>query len=171
METLLTVANYLLWIFPGLILIALFLFFIKPSANLRIIVYIFTFVLMRDAMTPLGLWSLGKGKAVLWIRLSIDLLSLILLGIFSLLIMLALTKFDKENCKHLIWFQNSKLMGLLFGTVGRMVVVLPLFVGYQGELFKQAPFFGLGFKYLGVGLGTAGRRFKCRAITRFYVVK
>lgn len=132
METLLTIVNYLLRIFPGLILIALFLFFIKPSANLRIIVYIFTFVVMRDAMTPLGLWSLGKEKEVLWIRLSTDPLFLILFGIFSLLVMLALAKFDKENRKHLVWFQNSKWMGSFFGIVGCIVVVLPLFIIYQG---------------------------------------
>lgn len=95
MDTLLTVCNYLGRILPGLILIALAFWVLKPQANLRIIIYITSFILMRDALTPLGLWKIGKTDGVFWIRLSTDPMFLILFGLCSLLIVMGLFTFDR----------------------------------------------------------------------------
>lgn len=132
METLITLSNYVLYILPGLILIAVFFITVKPNPNLRIIAYIFTFVLLRDALTPLGLWRLGSNGVYLWIRLSEDPLFLILFGVFSLIIVSTLYFFDQENRNHLVWFHGNKWMGVVVGVVGCMMVILPFLIIYQG---------------------------------------
>lgn len=132
METLLTLANYILRILPGIVFIILFFLFIKPGPKLRTIVYIFTFVLFRDAMTPLGLWRFGQVRGFLWIRLSNDPWFLVAFGLSSLLIVAALYLFDKENRPHLIWFQNNIPLGLLVGLGGALLVVLPIFLVAPG---------------------------------------
>lgn len=131
METIISMTSYISLILPGLILIVLFFILIKPDSNLRIVIYIFSFVLLRDAMTPAGLWTLGKTDNLLWIRLSRDPLFLVLFGLFSLIIIAALFFFDRENRKYLIWFKNSKIYGMLNGFIGTLIIVLPFFLLYK----------------------------------------
>lgn len=104
---------------------------VKPKGYLRIVIYIFTFILMRDAMTPLGLWTLGKVNGVVWLRMSSDPLFLVILAITSICIVFALNKFDEENRKYLIWFRKRKLTGTIFGIVGCIIVILPFLVLYR----------------------------------------
>ncbi|MDQ0087878.1 hypothetical protein J2T12_001284 [Paenibacillus anaericanus] len=49
--------EYILHITPGFLLVVVF-FFLLPKKTLesKIFILIFGFILMRDAMTPLGLW-------------------------------------------------------------------------------------------------------------------
>ncbi len=131
METLVSMASYISLILPGLILILLFFIIIKPDSNLRIIIYICSFVLLRDAMTPAGLWTIGKTDNLLWIRLSRDPLFLVLFGLFSLIIIAALYFFDRENRKYLIWFKNNKIYGVLYGFASTLIIVLPFFLLYK----------------------------------------
>lgn len=131
MDTLLTVCNYLGRILPGLILMALVFWALKPQANLRIIIYITLFILLRDALTPLGLWKIGKTDGAFWIRLSTDPVFLILFGLCSLLIIMGLFTFDRENRQYLIWFKKNKSIGLILGLIGGMAVVLPYFILYR----------------------------------------
>ena len=133
LETLISMTSYISLILPGLIFIILFFIFIKPDSNLRIIIYIFSFVLMRDAMTPAGLWAIGKADNVLWIRLSRDPLFLILFGLFSLIIMAGLYFFDRDNRKYLIWFRDSKIYGVLYGLTGALIIVSPFFLLYKNR--------------------------------------
>lgn len=57
--------NYLLHLLPGLLLFGVWWALTPRSlAAMRILILLAAFVLMRDAMTPLGLWALGKiGRA------------------------------------------------------------------------------------------------------------
>ncbi|MCK5201461.1 MAG: CPBP family intramembrane metalloprotease [Spirochaetales bacterium] len=123
--------NFILKILPGIVIVLAIFIIMKPQKKLRIILYIFSFVLIRDAMTPLNLWFLGEYKGLLWIRLSEDPLFLILFGIFSLFIVVGLYLLDKENREYLKWFKENKLIGILIGIVGCVLVVLPFFVFYK----------------------------------------
>jgi len=69
--TLETMAIYLARVAPGLIAGAMMLFLARREAQLRIVLYPALFVLLRDTMTPLGLWSFGR-QGFFWIRLHSD---------------------------------------------------------------------------------------------------
>jgi hypothetical protein len=131
LDTLTTILEYFSRILPGLVLIGATFLLIKPRAHLRMAIYILAFALMRDAMTPLGLWRLGAERGVLWIRLSTDPLFLVFFGLGSSLIVAAMYAFDEENRKHLTWFRAGKVQGLLVGLAGCILVVAPLFVAYR----------------------------------------
>lgn len=134
MNTFEILATLMLRVLPGVICIILFFILVKPDKNMRILVYIFTFVLFRDAMTPLGLWSIGSFDNIPWIRLSSDPLFLILFGgVFSSAFVFAFYQFDKENRVHLKWFRDNKIVGPIVGVLGCLVVVLPLFILYKGS--------------------------------------
>lgn len=126
------IMTFFLRILPGLGLITLVFVLIKPNLYFRTVIYIFAFILMRDAMTPLELWTLGKENGIVWLRMSSDPLFLVIFAVTSLIAVFALHKFDKENRKHLIWFRDKKNIGLLFGILGCIVVVAPFFVLYSG---------------------------------------
>src|SRR2546423_1806081 len=64
-------AAYLIRVAPGLLLGGLMLLLARRDARLRVVVYLALFVLLRDAMTPLGLWSFGA-QGLFWMRLHSD---------------------------------------------------------------------------------------------------
>ncbi len=132
METVLTLVNYLERVGPGICLLVLFFLFVRPGPNLRIVMYIFAFVLVRDAMTPLGLWSFGAVNGALWIRLSADPAFLVVFGIASLLLVMGLYALDKKNRHHLAWFQNGRLTGIFAGIAGALIIVVPCALLYHG---------------------------------------
>jgi hypothetical protein len=78
------IAEYMLMLIPGLVLATLlFLLLRKTHPLLHLFLFITIFIFTRDAMTPLGLWSIGK-EALLWIRFIHDPVTLLLLGLSSL---------------------------------------------------------------------------------------
>lgn len=131
METIQSLLDYFMRIAPGFVLIILVFVSIKPNSTFRVVIYILSFILMRDALTPLNLWSLGTEKGFFWMRINNDPLFLIIFGVLSLLVVIALYAFDKENRKHLIWFQNGKIKGLFWGIAGCILVVSPFFALYR----------------------------------------
>ena len=132
MNTLITLINYFSRLLPGLALVILIFIMVKPKGYLRIVIYIFTFILMRDTMTPLGLWTLGTENGIVWLRMSSDPVLLVILAITSLCIVFALSKFDEENRKYIIWFRKRKLSGIIYGIIGCIIVILPFLVLYRG---------------------------------------
>lgn len=61
--------EYSIGLFPGLLLIALFYALIPKEYRLfKVVILIFGFILMRDAMTPIGLWTFGIEGNVMWLR-------------------------------------------------------------------------------------------------------
>jgi len=60
--------TYGLRVAPGIAALLLLLLFLpRKAAGIRITVYIALFIVIRDTMTPLGLWSFGT-KGFFWIR-------------------------------------------------------------------------------------------------------
>lgn len=91
--------DYPLRILPGLtVLAAAFLVLGRCAPLLRIVVVLLGFVLLRDAMTPLGLWSLGTTpNGVVWLRLAPDPIVLIGFGASGVLLALAVA-FGRGTC-------------------------------------------------------------------------
>jgi membrane protease YdiL (CAAX protease family) len=128
--TLETIATYLVRVTPGLFLGALMLFLARREARLRIVLYLALFILLRDAMTPLGLWSFGT-QGFFWIRLHSDPGFLIVFGFACLGMSLGVYFIDRENQSLFQWVRGNVLSGLLWGIGGSFVVVAPLVAIYQ----------------------------------------
>jgi membrane protease YdiL (CAAX protease family) len=128
--TLDTLAVYLARIAPGLILGAAMLYLARREALIRIAIYLAMFILLRDAMTPLGLWSFGT-QGFFWIRLHGDPAFLAIFGVACLGLSLAVYFLDRPNQSLLQWTRGRVLAGLLLGGCGAVVVIVPLFVIYQ----------------------------------------
>jgi uncharacterized protein len=123
-------AAYLLRLAPGLVLGTIMLFLARRQPLLRIVLYLALFILFRDAMTPLGLWSFGS-EGLFWIRLHSDPSFLVLFGVVCLGISLGLYYIDRENRSLFQWTRGSVSLGVLWGIGGALVVVAPLAAAYQ----------------------------------------
>jgi hypothetical protein len=69
--------QYLVRVAPGLVLAAFVFAIVRREPLLRIVLYVALFIFLRDAMTPLDLWSFGSDGGF-WIRLTAPPLFLIL---------------------------------------------------------------------------------------------
>ena len=123
-------ATYLSRVAPGIVLGAVTLLLVRREPRLRIVVYLSLFVLFRDTMTPLGLWSFGR-EGFFWIRLYPDPAFLIMFGIACLGLSLCLYYFDKYNRPLLQWRRSNVPLGLSLGLVGAIVAVAPLIAIYR----------------------------------------
>jgi membrane protease YdiL (CAAX protease family) len=128
--TLETVAAYVVRVTPGLILGAAMLFLTRREARLRIVLYLALFVLLRDAMTPLGLWSFGA-QGFFWIRLYSDPWFLVAFAVLSVGLTLAVYSLDRQNRSLVQWTRGSVSAGLLWGMGGAVVVLVPLVIVYR----------------------------------------
>ncbi|WP_293698244.1 CPBP family intramembrane glutamic endopeptidase [uncultured Agrococcus sp.] len=117
--------SYALLIAPGAALIVL-AFLLARSANplLRIMMLILGFILIRDAMTPAGLWEFGLAGPAPWLRMSDNPIVLITFGLGSLALVAA-TLTDKKLRSLVRW--------------GRMRPV-PIIAGFVGGLLAAGPF-------------------------------
>lgn len=130
-ETFDVLSSYILRTAPGVVLGASLLFLLKKKElAIRIAIYIGLFILIRDAMTPSGLWRLGN-EGGLWLRFSPDSMLLLLLGAGSLGMVLAMNVYDPEARGLLIWFKASPFKGILVGVVSAFIVALPIIVLYR----------------------------------------
>lgn len=128
--TLQTFVKYLAWVAPGLVLGAVMLFLTRRNAQLRIVLYLALFILLRDAMTPQRLWFFGS-EGFFWMRLHPDPLFLFGFGICCLGISLALYFFDRENQPLFRWTRGSLLAGIVFGLAAAALVVTPFLLTYR----------------------------------------
>lgn len=98
---------YLVRIIPGLIVGISFVLCVgKRSAAYRVMVYILMFVLMRDVMTPLGMWRFGT-DGFFWIRFAGLPLFLVILGISSGVTAGGILFFDRELRELVVWFRGG----------------------------------------------------------------
>src|ERR1700737_3445735 len=95
-STLETSAIYLARVAPGLFVGGMMLLLARREAQLRIVLYLVLFILLRDAMTPLGLWSFGT-QGFFWIRLHRDQWFLIVFGFACLALSLGVYSLDRAN--------------------------------------------------------------------------
>src|SRR5947209_8242201 len=114
---------------PGLLLFAMMLYLARRQPRLRIVLYLALFILIRDAMTPLGLWFFGV-EGFFWIRLHSDPVFLVASGVTSLGICLAIYYLDRDNQSLVRWTRGSLATGLLWGLGGMVVVVAPVVALY-----------------------------------------
>jgi membrane protease YdiL (CAAX protease family) len=128
--TLDTLAIYLARVAPGLVLGAVLLVLTRREPRLRIVLYLALFVLFRDAMTPLGLWSFGS-EGYFWIRLYPDPGFLVISGVVCLMLSLGFYFLDRENQPLFRWIRRAIPAGFLWGLCGAVVVVAPLAAVYQ----------------------------------------
>jgi membrane protease YdiL (CAAX protease family) len=125
-----TFTAYLGRVATGLVLGAVVLFLIRRQPRLRIVIYLALFILLRDAMTPLGLWSFGK-EGFFWIRLHTDALFLVAFGVACCGMSLGLYFLDRDNRPLFQWTRGPVALGLLYGLAGAALVVAPFVILYQ----------------------------------------
>ncbi len=131
MTTILQMSEYLLRVLPGLVLVAVVMYGMRPTAAARVALYLLAFVLLRDALTPLGLWRFGVHSGVFWIRLSDDPWFLVLFGLSAAAMATAVYAADKENRHGVVLLRGEVLKGVVAGLLGFALVVLPLVLLYR----------------------------------------
>ncbi|MGY2264744.1 CPBP family glutamic-type intramembrane protease [Pseudomonas sp. SDO5561_S422] len=128
-EAFAVLVHYGIYLLPGLILFGLW-FGLTPKTlpGLRIVILLLAFVLMRDAMTPLGMWSLSREVQIEftanpWVLAALGGLSL---GLIALLARLA-----PELWQLTVLFKGNRWAGLAVGLGAGCLIGLPLRL-YQG---------------------------------------
>jgi len=128
-EAFAVLVHYGIYLLPGLILFGLW-FGLTPKTlpGLRIVILLLAFVLMRDAMTPLGMWSLSREVQIEftanpWVLAALGGLSL---GLIALLARLA-----PELWQLTVLFKGNRWAGLALGLGAGCLIGLPLRL-YQG---------------------------------------
>lgn len=120
-------AEYLWRLLPGLVLIGTCLALARPATEplLRIGVLILGFILIRDAMTPAGLWRLGVDDGLVWLRFINDPLTLAALGLSTIALTAAVVRLDPGLRALLHWGPvNAGAIGL--GIAGGLAAAAPL---------------------------------------------
>lgn len=124
------IAQYLLMLTPGLVLATvLFLFLRRAHPVLHLFLFITVFIFTRDAMTPLGLWSIGN-EGFLWIRFINDPFTLLVLSLSSIGFVFLIQTISPELATLVKWFEGNKLLGILIGVAGAVIAALPLALVY-----------------------------------------
>ncbi|OLS64269.1 CPBP family intramembrane glutamic endopeptidase [Pseudomonas putida] len=158
-------ATYLLHITPGLILCLLwFAFTPKAQAGLRIAILLLTFILLRDAMTPTGLWALDGQVRIGFIA---NPLVLAALGLMSLGLIAALQRLAPELCRLIVWRKGHLPTGLALGLLAGCAIGLPLRL-YQGTEFSGFTLWFVGLLVLAYG-GNALEEVLFRGVLQGYL--
>ncbi|WP_226353883.1 CPBP family intramembrane glutamic endopeptidase [Pseudonocardia sp. ICBG601] len=119
--------DYPLRLLPGLIVVgATFVLIGRSSPLLRIVLLVTGFVLVRDAMTPLGLWSIGPAPhGLLWLRLSPDPVVLLGMGTVGVAASLAVA-YGPRDLRGLVVWGRLGPRSLLAALGGAAVLLVPL---------------------------------------------
>lgn len=129
--------TYLARVVPGIVVIAVFLLAVPRAwRTLRITGYIMAFILIRDAMTPLGFWSFGAG-GTFWIRFAPRPGLLIMLGLGSLLMVGTMLAVEPELRRLVRWKIGGAASGAAMTLLACAIIVAPLAMQYRfipGEL-------------------------------------
>lgn len=123
-EGLAVLLDYTMYLLPGLALFGLwFALTPKTQTALRIVILLLAFVLMRDAMTPLRLWSLTGD---LQIGFMANPFALAMLGVSSLVLVAVLARLLPDLWQLVVLFKGHRLTGLAVGIVVGCLIGLPL---------------------------------------------
>lgn len=114
---------------PGLLLFGAW-FALTPRAQvaMRILILLAAFVLMRDAMTPLGMWAVSRDAQIAF---SGNAFVLAALGGLSVLLIMLLSRLAPELWRLMRWSIGNPLVGMAAGIVVGGLIGVPLRV-YQG---------------------------------------
>lgn len=122
--------DYTIRILPGVLLLVV-AFVLTPAKSLiaRIFLLILAFILVRDAMTPLGFWRFeasSVSRAVLWLRFTDNALLLGAFGITSLFLTLAVLRLNPELARLVRWGRIQSPATWALGVLGAAVIVVPV---------------------------------------------
>lgn len=128
-QGLVVLINYATYVAPGLVLFGVW-FALTPRVltAMRILILLAAFVLMRDAMTPLGLWALSREVQIAF---SANAFVLAALGGLSVLLIMLLARIAPELWRLVRWTIGNPVVGLGAGLVVGCLIGVPLRV-YQG---------------------------------------
>lgn len=99
MQELQVMLEYAVRVAPGMGVGVLFCSFLPHKLEIvRVLAYIFIFVLLRDTMTPLQLWTIRASfsEGMFWIRMHRDPLILSMFGASSLILCAVISKFHSH---------------------------------------------------------------------------
>ena len=119
--------DYVTRLAPGLALVCVCSALLRGSAGtgLRAGILVLGFVLVRDAMTPLGFWRFGVTQGwVPWIRFTEDAVVLLVLAAASLLAAVLIPRADRELGARVRWGTLGP-RAMWEGIVGAAAVVIP----------------------------------------------
>jgi membrane protease YdiL (CAAX protease family) len=121
--------HYTTYLVPGVLLFGLW-FALTPKTlpAMRILILLAAFVLMRDAMTPLGLWALGSEVQI---GFTANAFVLAALGGLSVLLILLLAYLAPDLWRLVRWTIGHPGVGLAVGLLVGCLIGVPLRV-YQG---------------------------------------
>lgn len=121
--------HYTTYLVPGVLLFGLW-FALTPKTlpAMRILILLAAFVLMRDAMTPLGLWALGSEVQI---GFTANAFVLAALGGLSVLLILLLAYLAPDLWRLVRWTIGHPGVGLAVGLLVGCLIGAPLRV-YQG---------------------------------------
>lgn len=115
---------------PALLVgVALLVLLPRRMTELRLAIYVMLFVLLRDAMTPLGMWRLGNAGGF-WLRLSESPVVLIGVGALAAGLVLLTNFFEPELARVVVWKRGSWLSIIVIGIAGAVIVAAPMFLIY-----------------------------------------
>ncbi|AYB44410.1 CPBP family intramembrane glutamic endopeptidase [Paenibacillus lautus] len=126
------IMEYSLRILPGiLLLIGAYILLPKNSLESRFFILVLGFILIRDAMTPLGFWRFGVTGNTVWMRFLNDGWILFTLGLVSLLLTLLIVILNKSLQSLLFWCSERRFVSIFAGLLGTLIVVIPLVLIYS----------------------------------------
>ncbi|ROM34184.1 abortive phage infection protein [Pseudomonas poae] len=128
-EGMVMLTHYVTRLTPGVLLFGLW-FALTPRAlpAMRILILLAAFVLMRDVMTPLHMWSLGSSAQIAFTDNAFVLAAL---GGLSVLLIMWLARLAPELWRLVRWFIGHPAIGLAIGLAVGCLMGVPLRV-YQG---------------------------------------
>ncbi|CRM76564.1 CPBP family intramembrane glutamic endopeptidase [Pseudomonas sp. 58 R 3] len=121
--------DYGLHLAPGLLLFgAWFALTPRTQVAMRILILLAAFVLMRDVMTPLGMWAVSRDAQIAF---SGNAFVLAVLGGLSVLLIMLLSRLAPELWRLMRWTLGNPWVGMAAGIVVGCLIGVPLRV-YQG---------------------------------------
>lgn len=119
-------------VLPGILLIAVTYALLPRKAELaKVFLFIFAFLLMRDAMTPAGFWQFGVTPGTVWLRFADDGPLLLVLGGASLAATLFLLAIQHKGLnKSILWIGDKPVWSVIVGILGALCVAVPFLLSY-----------------------------------------
>ncbi|WP_052850585.1 CPBP family intramembrane glutamic endopeptidase [Streptomyces avicenniae] len=119
--------SYSARVLPGLLLIAACYLLLRPVRDPlpRIVLLILGFVLIRDAMTPAGLWRVGSAGAVPWLRFTPDAALLTVFAATTLAATVLILRADRGLAALVRWGRPD-LATFAWGVGGGLLAAAPV---------------------------------------------
>lgn len=124
--------DYTLRILPGLLLLAGAYLLVRRVVDplLRIVVLLLGFILIRDALTPVGFWRFGTTDGgVIWLRFTEDSRALVLFATVALVVTVAVL-YRSPDLRALVTWGRVRPSTIALGIVGGVLAAAPALLLY-----------------------------------------